>query len=251
VELRISHLEEHAKAVVLHSNPTLSTDHMASLKALKVSQVLKRIQQRETMHYLFRKLGHLLRPSQAKGLSKIDIPDDSITASALGDPSSPKSWNSPWKTLTNPQDIAQVVKQMSIKNYSQAYNTPFGSNNLADMVGRSGDTPLVDNLISGSLPPTLPSMFPETRNILDTLAKPYPSASGTDIITPDEFISTYKVTKEATSSSPLGCHVGHYKATVSDPSLAQLHATMMSIPFQVGIIPDLWKQIMDIMLEKP
>jgi hypothetical protein len=37
---------------------------------------------------------------------------------------------------------------------------------------------------------------------------------------------------------------------VQDPILANLHATITSLPFQVGIVPDRWKKVTDIMLQK-
>jgi len=80
---------------------------------------------------------------------------------------------------------------------------------------------------------------------------PYPKANlPSAIITEDDFISSYKAAKESTSSSPLGQHIGHYKAIVNDPILVSMHASMMSIPFQVGIVPERWKRVTDIMLEK-
>jgi hypothetical protein len=70
------------------------------------------------------------------------------------------------------------------------------------------------------------------------------------LINEEDVTATYRVAKESTSSSPSGRHIGHYKAAVKDPTLASLHATMMSIPFQTGVIPEQWKHVMDIMLEK-
>jgi hypothetical protein len=58
------------------------------------------------------------------------------------------------------------------------------------------------------------------------------------------------MSKEATSSSPSGRHIGHYKAIIKDPVLVSLHTAMMSIPFQVGIAPERWTKVTDIMLEK-
>jgi hypothetical protein len=63
-------------------------------------------------------------------------------------------------------------------------------------------------------------------------------------------MASYRVAKESTSSSPSGRHIGHYKASLADPTLVSLHTTMISLPFQVGLIPNHWKCIIDIMLEK-
>lgn len=94
-------------------------------------------------------------------------------------------------------------------------------------------------------------MTPETRRIINTLATPYPTLPAQpSMVQPQEFVGTYTASKETTSSSTSGRHIGHYKATLKDPMLVELHFTMMSIPFLVGIVPDRWKTVTDIMLEK-
>jgi hypothetical protein len=86
--------------------------------------------------------------------------------------------------------------------------------------------------------------------VLHTLADKHPTTTKALTITTQEFYDSYKVAKENTSSSPSGRHIGHYKAILKDPKLSSLHATMMSIPFQVGIVQDRWWKVTDIMLEK-
>jgi hypothetical protein len=61
---------------------------------------------------------------------------------------------------------------------------------------------------------------------------------------------TYKSIKEDTSSSLSSRHVGHYKAILSDPSLINVHTTMVSIPFQHGFVPQRWTRVADVMLQK-
>jgi hypothetical protein len=106
------------------------------------------------------------------------------------------------------------------------------------------------NLIQGTPPPAMSTHIPETQNILCTLARDQPKLFDNPSITPQDFKESYKVSKENTSSSPSGRHIGHYKAVVDDLVLADIHATMMSIPFQVRILPHRWKKVTDIMLEK-
>lgn len=93
---------------------------------------------------------------------------------------------------------------------------------------------------------TSPWDYLDTTNIGQTI----PTIAGKDVITDDKFISTCRVAKESTSSSPSSHHIGHYKAIFKDPTLVHHHATMMFIPFQVGIVPERWKKVTDIMLEK-
>ncbi len=106
------------------------------------------------------------------------------------------------------------------------------------------------NLLQGILPDNTSSFLPETQRILNTLAADFPIAIKHSIITSKEFQDSYRIAKETTSSSPSGRHIGHYKAILKDPVLTQLHATMMSIPFQIGFTPDQWTRVTDIILEK-
>ncbi|MFO0446277.1 MAG: hypothetical protein ACK51L_01300, partial [bacterium] len=132
-----------------------------------------------------------------------------------------------------------------------AHYTPFGSGQLADQLGRRGDTPLSQDLLRGTIPPNLPTdLLPETFRILHSLTREVPTSQSSPIITGKEFINTYKVAKENTSSSTSGRHIGHYKAACRDPVLVSLHSRMMSLPFQAGFAPQRWTKVTDIMLEK-
>jgi hypothetical protein len=80
-------------------------------------------------------------------------------------------------------------------------------------MGRAGDTANELILLQGHVPDHIPeSTLPENKHVLQTLSKPYQMVDGTVTITSDEFIATYRVAKESTSSSPSGRHIGHYKA---------------------------------------
>jgi hypothetical protein len=95
-------------------------------------------------------------------------------------------------------------------------------------------------------------LLPETHSLLQTLATPRPTLTPEDLITitPEEFIQTYKFTKENSSSSPSGRHIGHFKAVLQDTSLVFIHMLMMSLPFCHGFVPNRWTRITDFMLQK-
>jgi hypothetical protein len=153
--------------------------------------------------------------------------------------------------VTNPHELAHEVCKINATQYHQAHSTPFGSGPVAKLFGRRGDTQASVDLLRGTLPYNLPStLLPETIRVLQTLATPTPTVNGSAVISPDEFRSTYAAANKQTSSSPSGRHIGHYKAALKDPSLVQMHAQMMSLPFQAGFAPDRWTRVTDIMLEK-
>ena len=251
--LRETYLENLAEAIILHRCPALDTPEATMTRQNFITQQLRQLLARERKRRLYRKLGTTLHPSQHSGLKSIDVPDPRAKGPNIGSPDDPKTWKGPWIALTKPEDIAQRACEMNRKQYNQAECTPFGSGPLATIIGRKADTPTASALLQGTIPTqVLPHLEPETARILRTLSTPAPLLPQDKqfTVTPAEFIATYKRVNEATSSSPSGRHVGHYKAILHDPTLVELHANMMSIPYQVGFAPERWTRVTDIMLEK-
>jgi hypothetical protein len=250
-ELRDTYLEDLAEAIVLDRSPNLADKALAPVRAERSEKQLKQLISREKMRRMYRKIGRTLNKVAGKGLSCIDIPDAAVATEGSGDPDNPKSWKGPWKSITNPTEIARAVCKVNARQYHQAHTTPFGSGLVARLVGRRGDTSTANALLQGTIPESLPSStMPEKLKVLNTLASPVSIASGTAVITPDDFRSTYRVANEGTSSFQSGRHIGHYKASLKDPRLVQLYSQMMSIPFQIGFAPQRWTKVTDIMLEK-
>jgi hypothetical protein len=75
------------------------------------------------------------------------------------------------------------------------------------------------------------------------------------IVTAEYFRSSFQHVPEQAASSPIGRHVGHYKACL-DPNdeheilLAEVHAALMTIPLATVYCPERWRRAMDVMLEK-
>jgi hypothetical protein len=112
-ELRANHLEELAEAIVLHQSPNLIHDSVSHIKEERISQQKQQKVQREKKCHTHRKIGATLSPNLMLGLSRVDVPDVSAKGPVLGDPNDPKTWKGPWATLTNPSDIAKVIKKMN------------------------------------------------------------------------------------------------------------------------------------------
>ena len=61
-----------------------------------------------------------------------------------------------------------------------------------------------------------------------------------DIISPEDFSNGFKQLSEDLSSSPSGCHIGHYKAALGDIELCTMYATILSLPFKHGFTLHWW-----------
>jgi hypothetical protein len=111
-------------------------------------------------------------------LTRINIPDSKAKGPDLGDHNNPKTWKGPWVTVTNPTEIATIVKQTNIQQYHQAFQTPFGSGPLADKIGWNGFSPMSQVALNGEVTESLVNgLLPETTRILHTLASSNPKLS--------------------------------------------------------------------------
>jgi hypothetical protein len=134
-----------------------------------------------------------------------------------------------------------------VRQYNQAELMPFASGYLADLLGDVLTSSEASHLLEGKL-----KVDKSKVPMLDFLGEPYSTTlSPSDgRITSPQFIDNYRNVQEKTSSSFSGRHVGHYKAVLDNPTLVAVHATMMSIPYQVGFSPSRWHEVVDVMLEK-
>jgi hypothetical protein len=107
-ELREHFLEDLAEAIVLHRCPKLAKEGMESVKRDKAEKQLKQLISREKLRKMYRKLSKVLNKHRGKGLSQIDIPDAAASTEMTGDPNCPKTWKGPWKSVTNPTEIAKA-----------------------------------------------------------------------------------------------------------------------------------------------
>jgi hypothetical protein len=253
IQLRENYLERLAKSLVLKVSPQLDDPKNEERLRLRTKEAVHRIIKKERKQAMFRSIGVTLDPSGGNkgGIARIDVPSPPPGV----DPTTidPKTWNGPWRAVTDPEEIGYYVCQTNVKQYNQAELTPFASGYIADLLGDVLTSPDASALLTGTLDLDKSQIpLPETLTLNDFLGRPYPSqmAPCTGKITTQQFVDNYKQVKERTSSSFSGRHVGHYKAILEDETLVKIHSTMMSIPYQVGFSPCRWHQVVDVMLEK-
>jgi len=252
-QLRENYLDRLAKSLVLKASPQLQDPKNAERLRLRTREAVVRIIKKERKKLMYKNIGAVLGQNSMNkgGIARIDVP-----APPSGvDPNTidPKTWKGPWRAVTEPDEIGFYICQTNVRQYNQAQLTPFASGYLADLLGDVLTSYEAAHLLEGKLQVDESKVpLPETLTMLDFLGEPYSTTMSPSDgrITSSQFIDNYRNVQEKTSSSFSGRHVGHYKAVLDNPSLVAVHATMMSIPYQVGFSPSRWHEVVDVMLEK-
>jgi hypothetical protein len=69
-------------------------------------------------------------------------------------------------------------------------------------------------------------------------------------ISDEDFRKAVQKWRESTSTSPSGRHLGHYKTSLLDDDIMQLHVDMLNLPIKFGFAPERWTHSVTPMLEK-
>ena len=165
------------------------------------------------------------------------------------------------EVLLDVNDIHKAILEQNKKYFLQATDTPFGGSPndsvLFDLVGYSGMNAAAKEIVEDTFLETHSDnleILPETEQLIKELAMPEEiKVLGKKIsykVTEADFISGFKGWKECTSTSPLGHHLGHYKAMINDPDrkkkpelcdreidFVELMAKMINILLKYGFAP--------------
>jgi len=160
-------------------------DSMATLRELQsrhqalreqhletLAEEIQRIQRNERISRSHRAIRRVLKPTTCSGgLSKVEL--SSVPENTT--PPDPKTWEGPWKIVTDPHHIASAVCTANSAQYHQANDTPFATEPLRSHYGLNGDGPGAEDMLNGKLPPAeiLDALLPETRAILHTRLQLY------------------------------------------------------------------------------
>ena len=66
----------------------------------------------------------------------------------------------------------------------------------------------------------------------------------------EDYRSFWNKKRESTVTSPFGLHIGHYKTSLDNESIAQIHVSLLYIPFKYAYVPTRWSQRVQVMLGK-
>ncbi len=172
----------------------------------KTALRLRRLKKAEDIKQLFKKLKHVRRKNDRRGVTRIEIP--------VHPTDDPKSCTE-WTQIEVPSEILRLLQERNRSHFGQAHGTPFTVPPLSVDLGFRGDGPISDEILLGTYPT---HEFEENVQLLlrhleqvheMAAAAEYPTISDKD------FTNKLQVWKESTTTSPSGLHLGHYKALIA------------------------------------
>jgi hypothetical protein len=206
-------------------------------------------------------LWHHFHPANWSGITHLVVPNKDAQENSTTDVNQAVTW----KMETKPQQVLDTLFSRNVTHFDQAEKTSFTQSPLIEQLCYTGMTPAGQALIQKGeliLPPDPPS--PHAHEIMARLGEDLGlHQTLPDLLTLENFTSTIRKWKEATSTSPSGKHLGHYKSLLSldsqinqyteeipGPSILKVLSDVASSAFNTGITMPQWTKVTTCMIEK-
>ena len=237
---------------------TYMTEQGVLLAALQgMSEVAARaaIVSREKSASQFRTLRGIFKQGRSNGLERLDVPDEYAVLR--------RGEAQPRIQLVTKEEIEETLLQHTVRRFRQHHETPFGHGERSTGLGQDCASEDFYQLRQGTYDRDLESLSEEARVWIRQLREKDFVEDGKLIstsISTNDWIAGWIKMRESTASAP-GGHYGHYKTAAVVASLprehpdhtrvlAEIYATMLSLPLQHGFAPERWQQCVDAILEK-
>ena len=222
-------------------------DKMAEEEAQKGNTTkemeLRKIQAAERVRELYSSTTYILNKYKDGAITCLKVPDPSDPN--CGNPKKCKKW-----IEVDQEEMYETLRKANRENFRKCDGTPFANTELGYLItlprvrkaileGTFDIEAHTDDYLTQEL---LRSMrhTPESR-----VAKPLPIKFSSA-----EFRNKIRTTKERKSGSPCGIHQGMDRAIAEDDELVDFRCAIESLPFEYGFAPEVWKDMVEPMLEK-
>jgi hypothetical protein len=158
-----------------------------------------------------------------------------------------------WETILDREKMEQHLLEYNRNSFRAAATTPCGHGLLLDALTFTATSPAAQDFTNGIIPSEwhgdnlllwefLVSFFaPPEVNQTHTLST---------TITTEDVTKGFRKWKESTTTSPPGCHLGHYKSLIQDATLLDCFTKFLSISIQRGISISRWQEAVNVLIEK-
>jgi hypothetical protein len=138
------------------------------------------------------------------------------------------------------------------RRFTQAQYTPFLQGSLLREFGYNANTGATQAVLNGTYQPST-DVSEYTKLFITELQMPQcikdlPTING--VATTQEHCDSWKRMRINTGSSPYGPQFCDYIAGTKDHQVAEVDASLASIPYLVGFSPSQWQEATDVMIPK-
>ena len=199
-------------------------------------QLFLNLKRREQQRRSARRIKNVLGRLERQGILAVVVPDR----------------QGGWIEVTTKADMERGCLEENKARFLQASGTPFLQPPLLPLVGRLGNTPSADAILSGQFqhPPALEDFTHAFIRELVAPPIPQPDLPMPSTISVDDHIWGWQRAKERTSSGRSGLHFGHFKAGCLVQELAEIDAAFAGLVYDSGYSYNRWKQGINVMLVK-
>lgn len=208
---------------------------------------------------MFANIRNILKPGEYNPLAKIKIPR-SKTSTRPTEPGEVHSILATvphdelmWDTILSKTDIEDHLTTFNKEAFRAAAESPCGHGLIHDALTFTSISPAATKLLKGIVPQEWHGDDELLREFLASFTIPLTVQEADPIqtkITSADIKKGISSWKEATTTSPSGRHLGHYKAIVQDPSLLECMSKFLDIAVSRGISITRWQRAVNVMIEK-
>jgi hypothetical protein len=161
--------------------------------------------------------------------------------------------NNEWETITQAEQVMSHIQQQNIKHFGMAHGTPFTRDPLS-RVNWEADSDKAEALINGEIHPNLDTITNSyIQKLLNYICK-MPKLPLVDCqLSAEEVATGFRKWREATSTSPSGCHLGLCRVTTYNypdeeletikTEILKIQASIINLPLKHGFSPIRWQNV--------
>jgi len=201
------------------------------------ASILDLITRSEQRRHTYLRIGHCLTShTEHVPITSLDVP------SADG-----------WQTITDPQEIEDLLIAQNIKHFSQAHRTPFTvaplSHHYDSRASKALDKSVVDSILQDKNVDDVSKQF-----LIQIVKQTKPTIFSN--ISKIDLINGYKTWDRNTTTYPSGRHLDHYKAILPHPTISSptafwnIHTTILNNCIRTNSTLSRWHKITTLMIKK-
>ena len=160
-----------------------------------------------------------------------------------------------WTRIGDKHELEQTLLHRNEAKFRESRDSVFATSSIGEDIGILGDGDAVEQILNGTY--TLREDILQRHNseiiriFIQELAQHNKEVESIDpLITTQDMKELFGNTREKTSSSPSGLHVGHYKAGYENAEIAEILTSFTALPFLYGFTLSRWKKSLHVMLPK-